>query len=96
MISPEQVDRLQDQQDKFSAMIMVGCLFFFVGGALAIFASQEFATGTDFMQHLAGAEQGLGVLLILVGWVRIRSINAELERHASPHSNPSMRAEADH
>jgi hypothetical protein len=96
MISPDQVDRLQDQQDKFSAMIMVGCLFFFVGGTLAIFASQEFATGTDFMQHLAGAEQGLGVLLILVGWVRIRSVNAELGRHASPQSDQSTRPEVGH
>lgn len=96
MISPDQVDRLQDQQDKFSAMIMVGCLFFFVGGALAIFASQEFATGTDFMQHLAGAEQGLGILLILVGWVRIRSVNAELERHAPGETDQSMRAGARH
>ena len=86
MISPDQLDRLQDQHDKFSAMIMIGCLLFFVGGALAVFASQEFATGTDFMQRLAGAEQGLGALLIVVGWVRIRSVNTELARHAPPNA----------
>lgn len=96
MISPDQIDRLQDQQDKFSAMIMIGCLLFFVGGALAVFASQEFATGTDFMQHLAGVEQGLGALLILVGWIKIRSVNAELERHAPPGTEQASRAGAEH
>jgi hypothetical protein len=96
MISPDQVDRLQDQHDKFSAMIMIGCLLFFVGGALAVFASQEFATGTTFMQHLAGAEQGLGAFLILVGWVRIRSVNAELERQAPPITDQSTRLGAGH
>jgi len=96
MISPDQVARLQDQQDKFSAMIMIGCLLFFVGGALAIFASQEFANGTNFMQHLAGAEQGLGAILIVVGWVRIRSVNAELERSAPRSAEQGMRAGAGH
>ena len=96
MISPDQVDRLQDQHDKFSAMIMVGCLLFFVGGALAVFASQEFATGTNFMQRLAGAEQGLGAFLIVVGWVKIRFVNAELERQAPPSSEQSMRMGAGH
>lgn len=96
MISPDQIDRLQDQQDKFSAMIMIGCLLFFVGGALAVFASQELASGTNFMQPLAGAEQGLGALLIIVGWVRIRSVNAELERNAPPSGEQGMRAGAGH
>ena len=57
MISPGQVDRLQDELDKYTSAIIVGCLFFFVGATLGIFASQEFATGTDFMQRLSGGEQ---------------------------------------
>jgi hypothetical protein len=79
VISPDQVDRLQDQHDKFAAATVVGCLFFIVGGTLGIFASQEFATGTDFMQRLAAAEQAFGLLLIVVGWIKLRSINAELK-----------------
>jgi len=86
MISPDQVDRLQDQLDKFATAIVIGCLFFFVGGTLGIFASQEFASGTDFMQHLAGTEQAIGGLLILVGWIKVRSINRELDLHAPPQS----------
>ena len=81
MISPTQVDRLQDQLDRFTSMLIVGCLFFIVGGTLGIFASQEFATGTDFMQRLAGAEQGLGLLLIVAGWIKVHSIKSELERN---------------
>jgi hypothetical protein len=82
MISPDHVDRLQDQLDKFTGILIVGCLLFFVGGSMGIFASQEFADGTNFMMRLAGAEQGVGLLLIVVGWIKIRSIKAELERHA--------------
>jgi hypothetical protein len=81
MISPHQIDRLHDGLDKFSTAIVVGCLFFFVGATLGIFASQEFATGTDFMQRLSGAEQGIGMLLILVGWIKVRSIKSALARH---------------
>jgi hypothetical protein len=83
VISPDQVTRLHDQLETFTAAIVVGCLFFFVGGTLGIFASQEFADGTDFMQRLAGAEQILGFVLIVVGWIRVRSINAEFDRHAA-------------
>ena len=86
MISPDQVDRLQDQLDRFTSMLVVGCLFFFVGGALAVFASQEFATGTNFMQRLAGAEQALGFLLIVIGWVKVYSIKTELDRNAGSYA----------
>jgi len=61
MISPGQVDRLQDELDKYTSAIIVGCLFFFVGATLGIFASQEFATGTDFMQRLSGGTERQGL-----------------------------------
>jgi hypothetical protein len=82
MISPDQLDRLHDQDDLFTAILFAGCLLFFVGGALAIFAVQDFASGTNFMQRLAGAEQALGFLLIAVGWIKVHSIKKELERNA--------------
>ena len=82
MISPNQIDRLQDRLDTFTTMLIIGGLFFVMGGTLGIFASQEFANGTDFMMRLAGAQQGLGALLIVVGWVKVRAIKAELNRHA--------------
>ena len=84
VISPDQVDRLQDQLDTFTTVSIVGGLFFVIGGTLGIFASQEFANGTDFMMRLAGAQQGFGALLIVVGWVKIRAIKAELNRHVPP------------
>jgi len=82
MISPDHVDRLQDQLDKFTGILIVGCLLFFVGGSMGIFASQEFADGTTFMMRLAGGEQAFGLLLIVIGWIKVRSIKAELERNA--------------
>jgi hypothetical protein len=82
MISPEQVDRLQDQLDRFIAVLICGCLIFLVGGTMGVFASQEFGTGTDFMLRFAGGEQVIGLLLIVVGWVKIRLLHAELQRHA--------------
>jgi len=93
MISPDQVDRLQDQLDRFTGILIVGCLIFFVGGTMAIFASQEFADGTNFMMRLAGAEQAFGLLLVVVGWVKIRSIKAELQRHA-PQQEQAQRSAA--
>ena len=96
MISPDQVDRLQNQHDKFAAALVIGCLFFVVGGTLGIFASQEFATGTNFMQQLAGAEQAVGVLLIVVGWIKLHSISAELERNAPRSEDRSISARAGH
>jgi ABC-type antimicrobial peptide transport system permease subunit len=84
MISPDQVDRLEDQLDRFTTALIIGCMFFLVGGTLGIFAGQEIATGTDFMQRLAGAEQAVGVLLIAVGWIKVYFIRTELERNAPP------------
>ena len=87
MISPDQLDRLHDQDELFTAVLFAGCLLFFVGGALAIFALQDFASGTNFMQRLAGTEQALGFVLIAVGWIKVRSIKSQLERNA-----PSLHA----
>jgi hypothetical protein len=85
MISPDQVDHLQEQIDNFRAALVIGCLFFAVGGTQGIFASQEFANGTDFMMRLAGTEQGVGFLLIVVGWIKVHSLTTELDSHASSH-----------
>jgi hypothetical protein len=92
MISPDQVDRLQDQLDRFTTILILGCLFFLVGAVLGVFASQEIATGTDFMQRLAGGEQGLGVLLIAVGWIKMYYIKTALDRNAP--SQPASKATA--
>ena len=86
MISPDQVEHLQEQLDNFKAALVIGCLFFAVGGTLGIFASQEFANGTDFMMRLAGAEQAVGVLLIALGWIKVHSLSGELDSHASSES----------
>jgi hypothetical protein len=94
MISPDQVDRLQDQLDKFTGILIAGALIFFVGGTMGIFASQEFADGTNFMMRLAGAEQAFGLLLILVGWIKVSSIKTQLERHAPPHGQAQTSAAA--
>ncbi|MBV9072193.1 MAG: hypothetical protein JOZ10_01080 [Acidobacteria bacterium] len=82
MISPDQVDRLHDRQDLFTAILIVGCLFFGVGGVLGIFAAQDFSNGTNFMQRLAGAEQAVGLLLIMAGWIKLWGIHVELKRNA--------------
>ena len=94
MISPDQVDHLQEQIDNFRAALVIGCLFFAVGGTLGIFASQEFANGMDLMMRLAGAEQGVGFLLIAVGWIKVHSLSAELESHASSQSGTRVASTA--
>ncbi|HVH87174.1 MAG TPA: hypothetical protein VM912_10635 [Terriglobales bacterium] len=86
MISPDHLERLEDQLDRFVAVLVVGCLIFLVGATMGIFASQEFATGTDFMMRFAGGEQTLGLLLIIVGWIKVHLLTAEIDRHAPPRS----------
>ncbi len=83
MLSPHQVDRLQDQLDKYVAVLVVGSLIFIVGSTMGIFASQDLLYGTNFMMRLAGAEQGLGVLLIAVGSIKAHSLHKQLNQPAS-------------
>jgi hypothetical protein len=92
MISPDQVDRLQDQLDRFIAILISGCLIFLVGGTMGVFAIQDLAYGTNFMQRFAGAEQGIGLLLIVVGWVKVRVLQAELDRHVPAKSSERVSA----
>ena len=94
MISPNQIDQLQERIEISRAALVIGCLFFAVGGTLGIFASQEFATGTDFMMRLAGAGQGVGLVLIAAGWIRLRRQSAELDSHAPSQSGTRAAATA--
>ena len=96
MLTPDQVDRLQDHLDLFTSILIGGCLLFAVGGVLGVFASQDFANGTNFMMHLAGAEQTIGILMIIPGVIKLRSIHAELERNAPQSATHSSAAGAGH
>lgn len=80
MLSPQQVDRLQDQLDRFIAVLVAGSFIFLVGSTMGIFASQDLLYGTNFMIGLAGLEQGLGALLIIVGWIRVHQLHKELNQ----------------
>lgn len=83
MLSPSQVERLQDEFDKFIAVLVVGSLIFIVGSTMGVFASQDLLYGTDFMMRLAGAEQGLGLLLIVVGGIKANSLHKQLNQPAT-------------
>ena len=97
MLSPHQIDRLQDQFDKFIAMVVVGSLIFIVGSTMGIFASQDLLYGTNFMMRLAGAEQALGGLLILGGWIKAHSLHKQLNQPlASQTSSRAAGAGAGH
>ena len=96
MSSQDRIGYLQDQHDLFVAILIGGCLFFLVGGVLGVFASQDFANGTNFMMHLAGAEQGIGALVILVGIFKVRAINSELEGKKPSQSSHTSAARAGH
>jgi len=86
MLSPSQVERLQDDFDKFIAVLVVGSLIFLVGSTMGVFASQDLLYGTNFMMRLAGAEQGLGVLLIAIGGIKAQSLHKQLNQPAPSHA----------
>jgi len=92
MLSPSQVDHLQDEFDKYIAMVVVGSLIFIVGSTMGIFASQDLLYGTNFMLRLSGAEQAVGLLLIVVGWVKAHGMHKQLNQPAT--SQASSRTSA--
>ena len=87
------MDQLLDRQDRYIAMLIVGVQFFAVGGVLGIFASQDFTNGTDFMQRIVGAEQAVGLVLMAVGFLKVRAIKAELA-HQQPQAAKAAAASA--
>jgi hypothetical protein len=97
MLSPSQVERLQDQFDKFIAILVCGSLIVLVGSTMGVFASQDLLYGTNFMMRLAGAEQMLGVLMIAFGGIKAQSLHKQLNQPAtSQTSSRSTAAGAGH
>ena len=97
MLSPSQVERLQDEFDKFIAILVGGSLVFLVGSTMGVFASQDLLYGTNFMMRLAGAEQMLGVLMIVIGGIKAQSLHKQLNQPAtSQASSRSTAAGAGH
>ena len=83
MLSPSQLEHMQDEFDKFIAVLVVGSLIFLAGSTMGVFASQDLLYGTNFMMRLAGAEQMLGVLMIAVGGIKAKSLHTQLNRPAA-------------
>src|SRR5689334_24423010 len=83
MLSPYQVEHLQDQLDRYIAVLVVGSLIFLVGSTMGVFASQDLLYGTNFMMRLAGAEQLLGLVLIAVGGIKAQSLHKQLNQPAT-------------
>jgi len=97
MLSPSQFEHLQDEFDKFIAVLVVGSLIFLVGSTMGVFASQDLLYGTNFMMRLAGAEQLLGLVLIAVGGIKAQSLHKQLNQPAtSQTSSRSTAAGAGH
>ena len=96
MLSPSQVERLQDEFDKFIAILVVGSLIFLVGSTMGVFASQDLLYGTNFMMRLAGAEQVLGLVLIAVGGIKAHSLHQQLNQPAASQASRSTAAGAGH
>lgn len=84
MLSPRQVEELEESQDRYRTMVVSGLLFFVAGVPLLMFGSEDPANGTRFMLLLMAADEAIALILIVVGWVKVRSIDAELRRHEPP------------
>lgn len=81
MLSPSQVERLEESLDRYRTMLVAGLLFFVAGVPFLMFGSQDPANGTQFMLLLMGLDETIALILIVVGWVMVRSIERELRRH---------------
>ena len=81
MLSPSQTERLEESLDRYRTMLVAGLLFFVAGIPLLMFGSEDPANGTRFMLLLMAGDEAIALILIVVGWVKVRSIQAELRRH---------------
>lgn len=83
MLSPEQIDGLEEQRSKATTMIVLGWMLLVFGGVLNIFAPSDFQQGTHFIRNLAAVEGVLGLVVVAVGSLWRRSVLRVLDAHHS-------------
>lgn len=81
MISPSEVERLQDILERYRTMIIVGVAFMLFGAPIGLFSLQDPANGQSFMLKLMAAEETVAVILIIWGYVKVRALKRLLQSH---------------
>jgi hypothetical protein len=96
-LPPEEVDRIDAQLEIWRTVGVIGLLGLVVAGPMAMFASTEPLNGGAFMIVLMNAYGGMGTVLALAGWIRVRQLEGELRRsepYEAPHLNTGIATHA--
>ncbi len=83
MLSPMQLDHLEEVRGRSTAAILIGWMLLVFASVLVIFFGSEFRYGIHFLQKLSAIEAGLGFIVLLVGALVRRNVLRKFEREHS-------------
>src|SRR5437868_9314558 len=79
MLSPEQVDRLEEKRSKDTAGIFVGWFLIVSGSFFILFVDSDIREGTRMMQLMFATEVLIGLTLITIGAIKRRLVLRQMD-----------------
>ena len=79
MLSPDQVDRLEDKRSKDTAAIFLGWLLIVSGCFFILFLDWDRRGGTRMMEMMFAAEVLIGLTLVTIGSIKRRMVLQEMD-----------------
>jgi MFS-type transporter involved in bile tolerance (Atg22 family) len=67
MLSPDQLDRLEEQRNRATTTILIGWMLIVFGAVFAIFTEWDAREGTNMMKLMFAAEVLLGLIILAIG-----------------------------
>ena len=79
MLSPDQVDRLEDKRSKDTAAIFLGWLLIVSGCFFILFLDSDRREGTRMMQMMFAGEVLIGLTLVTIGSIKRRIVLRQMD-----------------
>lgn len=79
MLSPEQVDRLEEKRSKDTVMIFIGWFLIVSGCFFILFLDWDRRGGTRMMEFMFAAEVLIGLTLVTVGSIKRRLVLRQMD-----------------
>ncbi len=80
MLSPMQLDHLEEVRTRSTAAILIGWMLLVFAGLLMVFFDSEFRYGIHFMQQMSTIAGIIGCVVLLVGALIRRTTLRKIER----------------
>jgi len=79
MLSPDQVDRLEDKRTKDTVMIFIGWFLIVSGCFFILFLDWDRRGGTRMMEFMFAAEVLIGLTLVTLGSIKRRMVLRQMD-----------------